>query len=1159
MRLAHSRFNMVLGVYILLPSALLAQAYTGSISGIVTDSTGAVVPGVAITVTEVNKNVNSRAETNVTGFYAVSSLEAGTYRLSAAKAGFRTFMLDALPLATQQRATVNIELQVGGVTERVEVLAQPQMIESSTSTLSAVVENKRIVDLPLNGRNIFTLTALVPGVFFSKPLSGPGDGFDDASMFMVNGGAMSGAAILLDGVSAYAPHNVIDHEAVAAIPSVDGIQEFRIQTNAFSAEYGRSGGGVVTMVTKSGTNQLHGTLFEFLRNSVMDCNSFFANKVGTALTSFKRNQFGASLGGPVRLPRVYNGRDRAFFFFDYEGTRKTTPFFQQFSVPTEGERQGDFSDTFISAAGPLRVIYDPFSTRPNPALPGKYLRDPFAGNIIPRNRVDPVAADINKYFPAPNRPGAAGTHLNNYAAQVPNPGPMDRYDLKMDYNLRDGQRLSGRYSLSNSEYGSPDLWSNIAATGYMMHQRLQHSALDYTATLNSSTVLDLRYGFVRAAADRYPTATNVSLSELGFPKALDEIVGLHVFPYIAGAYTTLGPNWSIIYEMADYQHTLSGSLAKVAGRHSMKLGVESILNYVNFYQPLYVSGGYQFDAGMTQGPDPRVASSSAGLGYASFLLGAGSSGQIGHAMRPSNFNRYFAWYVQDDFKVNRRLTLNFGFRWDFETGVTERHDRLSAFDPTIRNPISDQVGMDLRGVYLFAAGSLGRRGIRDTSLRELGPRFGFAYELNSETVVRSGYGVFFGRPIWSANSKYTGDAFISNTPWSTSLDGITPYNLLSNPFAQGFNLPQGSSRGALTLVGMQSEGAWPQSLRPLYNQQWNFTLQRSFGTGLLWEIAYAGNKGTNLAVEAYDNQLNPALLSLGDKLLEMVPNPFFGIINVPGVLGQPTVQRGQLLRPFPQFIGGSFRGASWGNSNYHALQSRFEKRLSAGSSLMVSYTFSKIIAEADGRGFTGLESSPGNQRNFYCRACDRTVSAYDQRHRFVVSGTYDFPVGRGKRIGTNWSKWTQGVLGGWQLNGILTLSMGLPLRLSVPSNTSYSFGGNQKPDSTGMSAELGDKKTIDRWFDTTQFLLPKPFTFGNVSRVHPTLRSDAAQNVDLSLFKIFRVKEGTRVEFRGDAFNLANHPQFNYPGLTVTSASFGVVSGVMNTPRQMQLALKIVF
>jgi hypothetical protein len=998
-----------------------------------------------------------------------------------------------------------------------------------------------------------------------RQTSGIADSFT-ANRFIVNGGQESTGDILLDGVTATVSHNISTIPAVSAIPSVEGIQEFKIQTNAYSAEYGRSGGGLVTLVTKSGTNDFHGSLYEFLRNSVFDANNFFQNRIGRNLASFKRNQFGASLGGPILIPKLYNGKNKTFFFFDYEGQRilQAVPALQ--TVPSDLEKAGNFTQTF-NAQGQMKVIYDPVTTRPDPANPGAFLRSPFPGNIIPQNRLDPVALNIQKYYPEPNNPGLAFSHQNNLALQASYPQPQDRVEFKVDQVFNDRQRMFGRYTFMDSVYSKPNYWGNIADPGCCdpMNQRLQNGALDYLNTINNTTVLNIRYGFGRVSGNRYPWSKGFQVSTLGLPSSIDLVSNQPVFPTVTiQDYTQLGPNGGDVYLMGDVTHSLLANLSKVSGRHSLRFGVDVRFNLVNYGQLGTPSGTFNFERVMTQGPDPRASTGAGGVGYASFLLGAGSNGASGpgggsitHQIRPANANKYYAAYIQDDFKLSRKVSVNAGLRWDFEGGVTERYDHLAAIDPSVKNPVSDQIGTTVTGGYLFAGGSLGRRAIRNTSPKAVNPRLGMVYELGSKTVVRAGYGVFFGLPSYAANSAYTSNAFQSSTPWLATLDGVNLNATLSNPFPNGFNFSNGTKDGLLSQIGQGLSGAIPDTLQPVYSQQWNLNIQRNLGRDMLFEVAYAGNRGTHLALSSQLDQLLPSQLALGNSLLQLVKNPFYGIVTV-GALAQPTVQAGQLLRPFPLWNGVTATNAAWSSSNYHALQTRFEKRYSNGFSLLASYTFSKTLSD----GADGLWNNNGFQviRNWYCRKCDYSISSYDQPHRFVTNVTYELPFGRGKTFGHNWNRLTDTIIGQWQMNGILTLSQGQPLRFTTAQNTSNSFGGGQTPDSTGKSAALsGSQQTIDRWFDTSQFVQPAPFTFGNVARSTAQLRNANAKNLDFSLFKTFRITERIRADLRGEAFNLTNTPLFGNPGTVLNSATFGVVTSQENNPRQVQLGLKILF
>ena len=1158
------RVPWIAGACVGFAALLFSQSFTGSVSGIVTDSTGAVLAGAAITVTDVAQNTKHRTVTNDTGFYLISGMAPGLYQLSVEKAGFRTYVLDSMPLTTQQKASVDISLQVGSVVENVEVKAEAQMVDPDSSTIGAVIENKRIVDLPLNGRNIYHLASLVPGVANARTGNSQLlSDFSDANRFSVNGGQEATNEILLDGVTAMVSSTSNSTLfAVAAIPSIESIQEFRIQTNMYAAEYGRSGGGVVTMVTKSGSNSLHGSAYEFLRNSYFDANNFFANSSGAKLASFKRNQFGGTLGGPVFIPKVYDGHNKTFFFFSYESQRVLQARLDQETLPTALERAGDFSQD-RAANGALKLIFDPATTRPNPDVAGAFIRDPFAGNRIPGNRLNPVALKAQQFFPEANNPGLPFTSQLNFVVQQAGLEPTNRLEAKVDHYFDDRKHIFGRYTRLGGDYGAPDYWSNPAANGVgLTHQTMTNAALDYTQTLNNSTVLNLRYGLSRLFIFRPGWGPGFSPTDLGLPSSIANVTTALAYPVITIQNYAGQGQQGVYFRSGITTHSFLGNIAKVSGRHSLKFGIDSRINYLNVIQPNWPDGGFNFANDMTQGPNPRTPSATAGDGYASFLLGTGSSGQISHDVASALANRYIAWYAQDDFKLSSRLTINLGFRWDFETGVTERYNRLTAIDPTVHNPVSSQVGFDVKGGYLFAGGSLGRRSLAPVYPRELNPRIGLAYQLNSKTVIRTGYGIFFDIASDGPANSWTGTPFQSTTTWLTSLDGITPYNQLSNPFPSGYNLPQGSAPGLLAGIGQNLFSGMPSSFKTPYNQQWNFTIQRSLGKDMVWEIAYAGNKGTNLPLYLQTalltpnmNQLLPSQLALGSQLLQLVSNPFYGIINS-GTLSTPTVQRGQLLRPFPEFLDTIPINANWGNSNYHALQTRFEKRFSKGLSAMAAFTWSKTITD----GADGYWNKVGtSMTNWYCRSCDRAVSSYDQPKHFVTNFTYELPLGRGKSFGSGWNRALDGILGQWQVNGILTVSEGLPLRFTVPQNTSFSFGGNQRPDFTGKDANLGDQKTLKRWFDTSSFILPQQFTFGNLGRNVPSLRGSTLEQVDFSVFKSFPIKERLHLQFRGEAFNLANHPLFSDPGTQVTSPTFGVVTAQENAPRQIQLSLKLLF
>jgi hypothetical protein len=1144
--------SKVLLAVILISPAVKAQTSRALISGIVTDSSGAAIVNAKITVTDIERNQDYRTESNASGLYRVIELTPGVYRVTAEAPGFRTYVLESLPLSTQQNASLNISLEVGAVSERVEVTATGPLLEASSATLSSVVENKKIIDLPLNNRNVYSLLKLVPGVTPSTP-NQESDFFTSTIRFSINGGKESLNDIQLDGVTAMVQSDIQGIYGASAIPSVEGIQEFRVQTNSYTAEYGRSGGGQVTMVTKSGSNEFHGSAFEFLRNSAMDAKNFFLNRTGGRKASFQQHQYGASVGGPIF-------RDRTFFFGLYERRLVKSGSFAQYTVPTPEQMQGDFSNT-RNANGTLRVIYNPFTTRDDPNAAGRAIRDPFPGNRLPQSMFDPVAVKALDLYPKPNQAGFAFTNQNNVAIQKVPRSPTDKVDLKIDHNLTENRRMFVRYNRFKQDTAAADFWDNGATpSDGIMYWGSHNAALDYTETMGAGAILNLRFGLSRFNAWRPAFSYGFDVTTLGLPQALQNEAQRTGAPRIPRFdiqdYTSIGPNNGSTYVSDNTAYTAVANLTKIAGRHSMKFGGEWRTFTLGFAQFGQSPANFVFTRQMTQGPDPRVAVG--GDGLASFLLGTGSSGTATHRIKPANLSRYYALYAQDDVKWNSKLTLNVGLRWEIEGATTERYDQQTVMDPYIKNPLSDRVGLNLLGGYLFAGDdqSLGRRGIRSKE-HKFNPRIGIAYQLNEKTVIRTGYGIFYGVPKFAATDRWTGAPYASTTPWNATLDTITPNELLRNPFTQGFAPLTGRTQGLLSGVGFGLSSAWAEEMKTPYNQQWNFTIQRYLTNDTMIEIAYAGNKGTHNELAQGDvGQLPPELLRPENRLNDSVLNPFLGLIDPISPLGAPTVLRGRLLRgPYAHFTSVGTGSAAWGNTNYHALQTRFERRFGGGTSLMISYTWSKSMADSS----DGLwNDSQGTLRNWYCRGCERSLSSYDIPHRVVYNFNYELPFGKGKRFGSGWHWLPNSLLGGWQTNGILTLNSGQPLIFSQTTNNSFSFGGYQRPDSTGVDASISDR-SIDRWYDTSQFRVAKDYTFGNLSRTHPSLRKDWTRNLDFSMFKNLRFTERFNLQFRAEAFNLTNTPLFGNPNNNVESGAFGTITSQDNPARQVQLGLKLLF
>jgi len=1161
--------RLVLCLMVLLPAMVFGQSFQAAVSGIVTDPTGAVVPNVKVSVTDTARGASFSTVANQDGVYVINNLIPSTYTLTAEAPGFQTHQVSAFPLTAKQDAIVNITLRLGATNQTVEVQGEAQMVDPSNATLGGVVNNKAIVDLPLVNRNILTLMVLEPGVAPSTPNNYQSNFFTSAIRYSFNGGMESTSDFQLDGVSILNQSDIPGIMGLTMLPSIDGVDEMRVQTNSYSAVYGRSGGGITTMVTKSGTNTFHGNAFEFLRNSALNANSFFSNRSGAQIAPLHMHQYGGSLGGPIR-------KNKTFFFGLFERNINKAGAFSLFSVPTAAERAGDFSQV-VTQAGKLKTIYDPFSATPDPSRPGSFLRTPFAGNVVPKNVMDPVGVNTATYWPMPNLPGTAvpGTSLfaplNNVAATAVSSNPLQQITAKIDHNFNSNRRAFVRYANLYNVAGSPNYYNNLADTGYgPMTVHSQNGALGYNQTFGAATVMDLRAGVNRFEAFRPSNGLGFKLTTLGLPQSLQTYMeqgDVDEFPGLAvQGYSNLGNNNGPYYSSNQLNYNFSGSVMRVIGKHSLSIGAEQRNYFLNFIQtnPLLMN----FANDMTQGPDPLAVSANAGDGVASMLLGTGTSGSAGYYAHPSNANHYFGQFIQDDIKWNRNLTINIGLRLEEETGTTERYNQMAAIDPSVLNPISNQVAnpftgqkpWNLYGAYIFAGdgpGALGRRAIRDVEIK-LSPRIGVAYSLNQKTVIRAGYGLFYGVPFAGATREFTSSLFQTATPWVNTIDKIHPNDLYKNPFPSGFVYPPGTSQGLLSAIGLSLSSALPSTLRTLYNQQWNFSIQRSLATDMLLQVAYVGNKGTHLpwsggGGSAGMNMLPPGYSSLGNQLLTLVNNPFYGIIPS-GPLAQPQIQYGQLLLPFPAWQTVAADGTAIGNSEYQALQTSYTKRFSKGLSVIGAYTWSKLMTDVANGTWAGTASV----RSYYCVRCEHSPSTYDTPHRFTLSAVGELPFGKGKTFGNSWNRLVDAFLGGWQANGILTLASGQPLVFATAANNSYTFGGGQHPDVVGNPV-LDSGKSIYQWFNTAAFAQPANFTSGNLSRTYTGVRQDKTKNVDFSLFKNFHITERILLAFRAEAFNLSNTPVFSAPGTTVNGANFGISTGQSNVPRNVQLALKLIF
>ena len=930
-----------------------------------------------------------------------------------------------------------------------------------------------------------------------------------------------------------------------------------MQTNFFSAEYGQTGTAVVNMVTRSGTNQYHGTGYYFMRDATLNANDWFSNRAGRAIPAFHRDQYGGVVGGPVI-------KNKTFFFVSYEYTKQESPTSSTVTLPTERQRQGDFSQTF-NASGQLMTIYNPRDTFIN--AQGAVERRPFAGNIVPQGMLNPIALKALSYVPLPNQAGTQFTNTANWFGQGVNTSDGQQMNFKGDHTLSSNHRLSGRYSFIPSQGTNPNLWSNgnpAYWTGGPNKTRTHSMVADYTGVLSSSAVLTLRYGFTYSDFHRDPgVGYGFDVTTLGLPVNMKETATQQVFPrWAPEGFQEFGtePYW--IMDRQEGVHHWSGSMTKIIGGHNMKFGGEHRYNMLDYNQPGNPSGRFNFARGATC----RTLNSCAGNegnGLATMLLGwaTGSEFQI----EPKAFSRsaYWGFFYQDDWKVTSKLTLNLGVRYDFDVPRWELQNRYSYLDLNADSPIKLN-GKPLKGVLKFNDDK--RRSPFDADMNNWAPRIGFAYAATPKTAIRAGYGLFYqlsratvyGRP---------GTGFTINSPVVWTLDSNATLNRqLSNPFPDGILLPPGRSQGDATLLGFGVGSPVPSNNRNPEYHSWNFSIQRELPMQSVLEMNYTGSRGTHLFLPL--TTLSPVpQQNWADgrtSLQSAVPNPFFGQITDPrSPLSGPTVQRFQLLRAYPQFNGldvGTAEPAR-GDSNYHALQVKWEKRYSQGLTMLTHYTWSKMIDNAShSSGNVSWLGGSTSLQNIWDLRGERSLSSHDVAHRIVLTGNYELPLGRKRHFGSNMNKALNWLAGGWDISGIYLIQSGTPLQ--VTQSGGGIWNGTQRPNLIGDPSTSGRvQDRINSYFNTAAFSQPGLDVPGTAPR-NLNYRGPGIKTLDAALLKSISTWEGQRFEFRLEATNVTNTPMFGDPsGLGFGANNFGQITGLRSGvgPRNMQIGLKYYF
>lgn len=1154
---------------LLLAAATAAgQTFTGTILGTVQDSSGAVVPGAKVSVREQLTNLERSTVSNELGLFEIPLLPPGVYELRCEQAGFKRFARPDLKLQTAQRLEVPVTLAPGDVLETVQVTGETPLLQTTASSVGQVIDNKRVVDLPLSNRNLLQLVTLVSGVYdFGAGVAPATSGSVAFGRWSSNGGMTNTNEFMLDGATAI----LANMNAASIIPTIDAIEEFKIHTNAMNAEFGRTGGAVINATFKSGTNALHGTAYDFWKNRVLNANSWLNNRNGRPKDFLNIHTFGYSVGGPVYLPKVYDGRNRTFFFHNYEGYRDVMPSRLLLTVPTELERTGNFSQR-KDRNGNLIGIYDPLTTAPVPGQAQKYTRQAFPGNLIPASRMDPVGKSLVAYYPSPNvTPADPFTQVQNYLAAPSGRNAQNEWTVKIDQNLTDGKRLFVRYSQSEQGGGAANLFGDTPGCSTCLKKGNpagaysargggsdlfiypKNAVIGYTQTLTPTAVLDFRYSVNRQLLSRLPQSSGFDITTLGFPKALAASVWFPTFPPVTVSdYEGLGTRSNGDYlRRGDITHALQASVTRLSGGHTLKAGGDfRVFRYFDI-QAYDITPSFSFNRVWTQ-QDPYVSSALAGWSLASLFLGTPASGQarIPGSVAVQFF--YAAGYVQDDWRLTSRLTLNLGLRYDLETPYTERFNRSSFLDLNVQNSATARWPSALGGLQ-FVGKDNPSRYRHPLDRNNLGPRAGLAFKLTQDFVLRAAYGLFYQPSLvyGYGQSNFGADGFDATTPFVPSADGgLTPYRYLRDPFPDGFNQPVGNTLGPDTLLGQSITTQLRDPVAP-YSQQYNVGIQyqlRSF----LFDVGYVGSHGVKQVISLRMHQILPEHLALGAELRKQVPNPFYGLIKL-GSYANPTLSYGDLLRPFPQFTAVNNVYRTMGSISYNSLQARIERRFSKGLAFLATYTWGKNLGNVGERYWQGI-----SVQNQYDLRSERCLSPLDIAHRLVLSYIWELPFGKGKPVANALPAPANLLVSGWQLNGVTTFAGGQPLSIGLYTSTTFG-GAGQRANSVGRSARLPrSQRKPERWFDTAAFSQPAPYTFGNIGWMSPDLRGPGTNSWTVSFFKNTPVSESLRVQFRAEFFNFFNHPKWAAPGTSFGSPTFGVVT-TKSGNRSGQLGLKLLF
>ncbi|MFN7925342.1 MAG: carboxypeptidase regulatory-like domain-containing protein [Bryobacteraceae bacterium] len=1132
----------------------MAQEFRATVSGRVTDAQSAVISGVKLTATQIGTEAKFETVSAADGLFTIPFLPPGSYRLTAEMSGFKRYVRDNLAAGANERLTLDIVMEVGAVTETINVSSEAPILQTATASTGQVITSAQIENMPVSGRTPLALAQLAFGVIpntdprFTRPFDNGGP-----AGFSMGGAPAQVNELLIDGAA-----DNTGNLRVAYNPPMDAVTEVKAEAFQADAAYGHSGGGTVNIITRSGTNDFHGTLYEFNQNSGFNATPFFTNKAGQKKPVSRFNQYGGSFSGPVTIPKLFNGRNRMFFMFSYEGVKDALPAPSTTTMPTAAEKNGDFS-ALLPVVGADYRIFDPLT---GVAQNGRVLRTAFPGNIIPASRISQIAKNYLQYYVAPNQPGQPNGQANFLSNTD---GERNRFNNtigRLDVNLSERHKFffTARNNLRVGSGGNgfgKSVYDNPTSGNYL--QRLNWGfTFDDVYTISPTFLVNSRANWTRFVEPTTNFSLGTDSSTLGFPAYLSANAPRKVVPRIAfSTFTGFGDTGGTDFPFDVFQ--IFETFTKIQGKHTLKFGVDIRQYRESQLNSGYSNGTFTFGTAWTNGPIDNSPAAPIGQDFAAFLLGLPTAGQYDLNAFRQNKNHYYSFFLQDDFRVRQNLTLNLGLRLEGETPTTERYNRtIVGFDQGAALPIAARAQaayaanptseipasqFKVAGGPIFAG--QGRNGIYATPKANFSPRFGFAWTPGflPKTSVRGGIGLFF-FPYGIAGNQAPG--FSQTTLMVPTNDGyLTPAATLANPYPGGIQPPTGSSLGASTFLGKNITFYDPNPGYP-YSTRWLFSIQRELFPNVLFEIGYVGNKTVKMPVDHNFNGTPLQFLSNSpfrdqatiDRLTQLVPNPFAGLLPGTNINGS-VVARSQLLGAFPQFVGASgVQGQSFtdGSSHFHALDARIEKRFSHGFLMLLNFQKSKLLEKR-------------SRLNDLDPLLEKRIAAEDRPYRVVWSGTYDLPFGKGKAIGKGANSIVNHFIGGWNLNLITTFTTGTALGWG---NLIY-LGGPLNLD----------PHNVDNSFDVTRFNRVSAQQLGSNRRVFPTrfadLRQDKVQQLDFSVIKGFSITEKLKLTYRCEFFNSTNRAIFNGPDLSPTSQTFGKILGQANTPRRIQMALRLAF